>query len=76
MAESVWDSEFVKKCKMRQIVALCGISLAGGTSAAFGGKGWLIAAPTPLPATIFHQQTRVVEHKGGMRLCVFFVDLW
>ena len=33
-------------------------------SEAFGGKRWRIAAPSPLPATTFHQQTRVVEHKG------------
>jgi len=39
-------------------------SVAGGTSEAFGGKRWRTAAPTALSSTTFHQQTRVVEHKG------------
>jgi hypothetical protein len=52
-------------------VALFGILQAGGICAAFGGKGWQIAAPTPLPQPPFRQQTQVVEHNGGIRLGVF-----
>jgi len=52
----------------RRKAADCGtmwhFSVAGGTTEAFGGKRWRIAAPTSLPATTFRQQTRVVEHKG------------
>src|SRR5271170_1411649 len=59
MARGFWDRKF----KMRQIVALCGISAGRWHGEAFGGKRWRIVPPSRLPTTTFHQQTRVVEHK-------------
>jgi hypothetical protein len=70
--------ESAELSQSRQNTALYGIFVGSLQRSALYGKRRQITAPTPLPATTFRQQTRVVEHKGGMRLGVFWLicDCW